>query len=62
MHLEFSEKQQAFHLNYGNVQENTHTYKTLFSGTLEEIDALEYLVNKAKDIRDSGYLTFERKE
>jgi hypothetical protein len=61
MLLEYSEEQQAFHINYGDHKEGSNGYNTILSGTYEQIDALQPLIHKAKNIRDNGgHLTFER--
>lgn len=60
IHLEFSEQQQAFHHNYEDSVENSNGYKTLFTGSKEQIKALSDKVQKLKEIRDNGFLTFER--
>lgn len=58
MKLEYSEKQQAFHFNNGNVPENSNGYKTICE--VINSNGFNERLNKAKNIRDKGHLTFER--
>lgn len=60
MNFEFSEQQQAFHNNYSETHEDTNGYKTIFTGDVEELSIRADKIKKAMDIRDNGYLTFER--